>query len=190
MKNKPVSAAGKSVGGHAAGVRKQSCFASKELQFTLAFITVISLLAGIFLQSFAGFLVSYYALHSAFLGIFLITGYAVIVVLVAVFFTHRFIGPFKRIEYEMKLVAAGELSRRLSARGNDDLHVRNFVRYVNEFIGSFEAGSAEYDKLTAAVSASLEKIRAELSKEGFDCERLKAEILSLQKEMQDVRKRW
>ena len=113
-----------------------------------------------------------------------------IVVLVAIFFTHRFIGPFKRIEYEMKLVAAGELSRRLSARGNDDLHVRNFVRYVNEFIGSFEKMSADYHKLNAAVSASLAKIRAGLSKEGFDCEKLKAEILTLEKEMQEFKKRW
>lgn len=184
MKNMPDSAAEKS------RMRKHACFASRELQFTLAFITVISLLAGIFLQSFSGFLVSYYALHAAFLGIFLIAGYAVIVVLVAVFFTHRFIGPFKRIEYEMKLVAAGELSRRLSARGSDDLHVRNFVRYVNEFIGSFEAMSADYNKLNAAISASLGKIRAELSKEGFDCEKLKAEILTLEKEMQEFKKRW
>ena len=90
----------------------------------------------------------------------------------------------------MKLVAAGELSRRLSARGNDDLHVRNFVRYVNEFIGSFEKMSADYHKLNAAVSASLAKIRAGLSKEGFDCEKLKAEILTLEKEMQEFKKRW
>ncbi len=182
MKNRTEIIAGKS------GVRKQSCFASRELQFTLAFIAVISLLSGIFLQSFAGFLVSYYALHAAFLGIFLVAGYAVIVVFVAVFFTHRFIGPFKRIEYEMKLIAGGELSRRLSARGNDDLHVRNFVRYVNEFIGSFEDMSAEYGKLNSAVSQSLGKIRAELSKEGFDCERLKASISALEKEMHEFKK--
>lgn len=185
MKDRTEKTAGKT------GIRKPGCFASRELQFTLAFVAVVSLLAGIFLQSFSGFLVSYYAMHPAFLGIFLIAGYAVIVVLVAVFFTHRFIGPFKRIEYEMKLIAAGDLSRRLSARGNDDLHVRNFVRYVNEFIGSFEDMSADYNKLNAAILASLGKIRAELSKEGFDCEKLKAEILTLEKEMQEFRKkRW
>ena len=167
--------------------RKPNCFSSRELQFTIALITVIALLAGIFLQSSAGFLVDYWGLHAVFLGIFLIIGYAMIVVLVAVFFTHRFIGPFKRIEFEMKLVAAGELSRRLSTRDNDDLHVRNFLRYVNEFIGSFEAWSVEHNKLNVTVSGTLENIRKELSKEGFDCEKIKRELSALQKQIREFR---
>lgn len=183
MGNKPEIKSGKTG-------RKPNCFASRELQFTLAFITVIALLAGIFLQSFAGFLVSYYALHAAFLGIFLILGYAVIVALVSVFFTHRFVGPFRRVEYEMKLVEAGELSRRLSIRNNDDLHVRNFVRYVNDFIASFDEMSTEYNKLNGTVSGTLENIRRELSKEGFDCEKIKQELSVLEKRLHEFRERW
>lgn len=164
----------------------QRCFTSKEIQITLALLTVVALLAGVFLQTVSSLLKEHYGMGAVFAGGFLVLGYAVIVVLIAVFFTHRLVGPFKRIEYEMKLISKGELSRRLSIRSNDDLHVRNFVAYANSFIASFEKTSKDYNALNAIVSARLGEISVELSKEKFDCDRLKAELLALQQQVRDV----
>src|SRR3972149_2764698 len=151
---------------------KQAHFTAKELQLSIAVFTVIALLGGIVLQSGATYLISYYGLATPFLGIVLIVGYIGIVVLIAIVFTHRLVGPFKRLEYEMKLIKSGELSRRLSVRTKDDLHIRNFVKYANQFIASFEEMSKDYNSLNSAVSQKLREIEAELSRETYNCGRI------------------
>ncbi|MBI5886048.1 MAG: hypothetical protein HZB85_05640 [Deltaproteobacteria bacterium] len=164
----------------------QRCFTAREIQITLALLTVVALLAGICLQTVSSVLREHYGMGAVFVGGFLIIGYALIVLLIAIFFTHRLIGPFKRIEYEMKLISGGELSRRLSIRANDDLHVRNFVAYANRFIASFEQMSKDYGALNGVVSARLGEISTELLKENLDCERLKAELLALRQQVRDA----
>lgn len=168
----------------------QRCFTARELQFTIALLTVIALLSGIFLQALSTTLINYYGFHSAFLGVFLVLGYAVIVLLLSVFFTHRLVGPFKRIEYEMRLISKGELSRRITTRANDDLHVRNFVTYANEFIANFEKMSKDYNILNSTVSKKLDELGAELSKDKFDCARLKIEIAALRQHIHEFREKW
>jgi signal transduction histidine kinase len=168
----------------------QRCFTARELQFTIALLTVIALLSGIFLQALSSALINYYGFHTAVLGVFLVLGYAVIVFLLSVFFTHRLVGPFKRIEYEMKLISKGELSRRITTRANDDLHVRNFVAYANEFIANFEKMSKDYNMLNSAVSKKLDELGAELSRDNFDCVRLKAEIADLREHIHKFREKW
>jgi methyl-accepting chemotaxis protein len=169
---------------------KQAHFTAKELQLSIAVFTVIALLGGIILQSAATSLINYYGLATPFLGIVLIVGYIGIVVLIAIFFTHRLVGPFKRLEYEMKLVKNGELSRRLSVRTKDDLHIRNFVKYANEFIANFEEMSKDYNNLNSTVDVKLDEITRELSKETYDCEQLKAEVFELQGKIKALRERW
>ncbi|MBI5235038.1 MAG: hypothetical protein HY886_02185 [Deltaproteobacteria bacterium] len=168
----------------------QRCFSARELQFTIALLTIIALVSGIFLQALSAALITHYGLHAAFLGFFLVLGYVVIVLLLSVFFTHRLIGPFKRIEYEMKLISKGELSRRITTRANDDLHVKNFVGYANEFIANFENMSKDYNILNSTVSKKLDELGAELSKESFDCARLKDEIASLRQHIHEFREKW
>lgn len=169
---------------------RHSHFSSKELQLSIAVFTVIALLGGILLQSAATALISYYGLATPFLGLILIVGYIGIVLLIAIFFTHRLIGPFKRLEYEMKLVKSGELSRRLSVRAKDDLHIRNFIKYANDFIANFEEMSKDYNNLNSTVSTRLNDISIELSKDTYDCEKLKAELLDLQRKIMALRERW
>ena len=169
---------------------KQRYFMAKELQFSLAFVIVLALLGGIFLQAVSSALISYWELKTPFLGFFLIIGYAAIVVLLAVFFTHRLIGPFKRLEYEMKLVKDGNLSRRLSIRTHDDLHIRNFVRYVNSFLSRFEEMSAEYNRLNSTVITKLDMAVEELAKGRTDCPRLKEEIEQLRTQVREFREKW
>lgn len=169
---------------------KQRYFMARELQFSLAFIIVLALLGGIFLQAVSSALISYWQINAPFLGFFLITGYAAIVILLAVFFTHRLVGPFKRLEYEMKLIMAGNLSKRLSIRTHDDLHIRNFVKYVNGFLSRFEEMSGEYNRLNSTVITKLDMAIDEISKGKPDCPRLKEEIEDLRKQVREFREKW
>lgn len=169
---------------------KQRYYMAKELQFSLALVIVLALLGGIFLQAVSSALISYWKLDTPFLGFFLIIGYVGIVVLLAVFFTHRLIGPFKRLEYEMKLVKAGNLSKRLSIRSQDDLHIRNFVKHINSFLSKFEEMSGEYSRLNSTVITKLDMVSEELSKGKTDCPALKEEIDQLRKEVREFREKW
>lgn len=171
-------------------ILKQRHFAARELQFSMALLVVIALLSGIFLQTLSTELVQKYGLNAAVTGFMLIIGYVLLVVLLPVFFTHRLVGPFKRLEYEMKLIAAGELGRRLGIRSKDDLHVRNFINHANKFISSFSDMSKEYSKLNSAVITGLEKLAEEFSKEKFDRDIVKQEIDSLLRQVREFRERW
>lgn len=168
----------------------QRYFAARDLQFSVALLVVLALLGGIFLQTFSSAIISRYGTSTPLLGVFLIIGYFLIVVLIAVFFTHRLVGPFKRLEYEMKLISTGELSRRLSIRSQDDLHIRNFIRHTNNFISKFEEMSKEYNRLNSTVVKKMEEINSELSKKDFDCSKVRSEIVALQKEIREFRERW
>lgn len=165
-------------------------FVAKELQLTIALLAVIALLGGIVLQTLSSVLVKHYGFSTPFLSVLLIVGYIAIVAFLAVFFAHRFVGPFKRLEYEMKLMTAGELGRRLSIRSNDDLHVKNFVRYLNNFIVNFEEMSKEYNRLNSLVSTKLAEVETELSKDNYDCGKLREELRMLQKKIHEFREKW
>lgn len=169
---------------------RQRYYMARELQFSLALVIVLALLGGIFLQAVSSALMSYWQLETPFLGFFLIIGYIAIVVLLAVFFTHRLVGPFKRLEYEMKLVKAGNLAKRLSIRSQDDLHIRNFVRHINSFISRFEEMSGEYNRLNSTVITKLDEISGELSRAKADCPRIREEIDQLMKEVREFREKW
>lgn len=169
---------------------KQRHFVARELQFSIALLAVLALLGGIFLQTVSSILVNYYGVNTSLLGIFLIFGYLSIVLLLAVFFTHRLIGPFKRIEYEMKLISAGDLSKRVMIRTKDDLHVRTFVKYLNEFIANFEQMSKDYNKVNSEFTQKTEEIIQELSKEKLDCDKIVQELRVLQKQIHRLREHW
>lgn len=168
----------------------EKCFSVKELRVSVALLVMVVLLAGVFLQVFSSVLREYYGMGAVFVGSVLVIGYVGIVALTALFFTHRLIGPFKRVEYEMKLIASGELSRRIGIRTQDDLYIRNFIAYANKFIDSFEKMSKDYNELSSTVSVRLGEISEELSKDKFDCAELKARLIALQKQIHAARERW
>ncbi|MEK7841645.1 MAG: hypothetical protein AAB197_03120, partial [Deltaproteobacteria bacterium] len=89
---------------------------AKELQITITILVVLALLGGAFLQSASSALSSFFGFTTPALTIFLTIGYIAIVAILSIFFAHRFLGPFKRLEYEMKTITNGELDKRLSIR--------------------------------------------------------------------------
>ncbi|MBI4950130.1 MAG: hypothetical protein HY955_08305 [Deltaproteobacteria bacterium] len=170
---------------------RQRYFCARELQFSVALLIVLALLGGMSLQALSSLLSRHYGLDTPILGILLVIGYVAIVILLAVFYTHRLIGPFVRLEYEMKLISAGNLSRRLSMRTKDDLHIRNFAKHVNDCIGRFEEMSREYNLLNSALSKRLDDITMEISKGSqADCAMIQQEIKALQAEMRKLREKW
>jgi vacuolar-type H+-ATPase subunit I/STV1 len=160
-------------------VTKQRYYSSRDLQFSIALLVVLALLAGIFLQTVSSALITHYGMSSPLLAVFLAAGYVGIVILIAVFFTYRLVGPFRRLEYEMKLIQSGDLSKRLSVRTKDDLHIRNFVNYVNLFVAGFEGAKKEEDRLRGEILSRIEEIEKELAAGKPDpghCAELKALI--------------
>lgn len=143
-------------------ITKQRYFSSRDLQFSIALLVVLALLAGIFLQAVSSALITWYGMSSPLLAVFLAAGYVGIVLLLAVFFTYRLVGPFRRLEYEMKLIQAGDLSKRLSVRTQDDLHIRNFINFVNSFVAGFEAAKKNEERLLVEILSRLERISGEL----------------------------
>jgi len=169
---------------------RQKYFIARELQLSIALLVMLALLGGLLLQSVAAALTGYLGFKTPALGVFLIIGYVVIVSFLAVFFSHRLVGPFKRLEYEISLIRSGELEQRLSVRTNDDLHVRNFINRVNDLVVNFEEMSEAYSKLNSAVSIGLGTVIDELSKEGFDIEKISSELKHLQSEIHKYREQW
>lgn len=167
----------------------QRYFIAKELQFSIAMLTVLALLGGIFLQAVSSALIDHWGFKTPMLGVFLVIGYIVLVLILAMFFTHRLIGPFKRLEYEMKLLAGGDLTRRLSIRSQDDLHIRNFVRFANIFIDKFVKMSEEYDALNTTVSKKMDEITVELSGEKFSCDKVQGDLRALQQQIEDLQRK-
>lgn len=162
------------------------CFSARGLHYSIALLTVLALLGGILLQVASSALTSYFGFKATAVGIILIAGYVAIIVLLPVFFAHRLIGPFKRLEYEMRLVSSGDLSKRLSIRSNDDLHVKNFIKYANEYIARFERMSDEHKRLNGLVSVRISELANELSTEKFDCNKVKTELKQLKKQLDDL----
>lgn len=169
---------------------RQRYFVARELQITVALLVVLALLGGAFLQSVSRALNEYLGLTTPTLTIFLTIGYIAIVALLAIFFAHRFVGPFKRLEYEMKTVANGALDKRLTVRTRDDLHVRNFVSYVNEFIENFEDMSKDYSKLHSTLSIQMSDIIRKLEKGQYNADEIKETIKTLQKNIHELREKW
>lgn len=169
---------------------RQHYFVARELQITIALMVVLALLGGAFLQSVSAALSSYFGFTTSVLTVFLTIGYIAIITFLAIFFAHRLLGPFKRLEYEMKTITSGELDKRLSIRARDDLYVRNFVAYVNEFIEKFEDISKDYSKLHSALSAELTNLVKRIEKGEHKPEDIKETLKILQRHIHELREKW
>ena len=169
---------------------RQHYFVARELQITVALLVVLALLGGAFLQSVSTALNEYLGFTTPALTVFLTLGYIAIVAILAIFFAHRFVGPFKRLEYEMRIVANGALDKRLTIRTRDDLHVRNFVAYVNEFIENFENMSKDYNKVHSTISLQMGDIIKRMEKGQYNPEEIKEAIKTLHKQMHALREKW
>jgi signal transduction histidine kinase len=116
---------------------KQKYFVTKELRLSIALIILWSLFITAFFTYFAKELGDKIG-HGTPLLIIVMLGYVVIVVVLTLLFSYRFIGPFQRLKTEMRLIRTGEYHRRLNLRTNDDIYIRSFIKEVNIILDEYE----------------------------------------------------
>lgn len=169
---------------------RQTYFVARELQFTIALMVMMALLGGIFLQSISSALTGYMGLETHALGIFLVIGYVALVGLLSIVFSHRLVGPFKRLEYEINYVLDGNLDGRLSVRVKDDLHIRNFIDRINRMISNFEEMDKSYNKLNGNLTIFLNKVGDELAEGTLDKKKALRELREIQHLLDEYRMKW
>ncbi|MCK5236948.1 MAG: hypothetical protein KAR06_08185, partial [Deltaproteobacteria bacterium] len=162
---------------------RQKFFVARELQLTIALLVVIALLGGIFLQYISTALKSYYQFESHMLGVVMILGYLAIVFIISIVFSHRFVGPFRRLADEMIVINKGDLGYRLSVRTKDDVNVRNFVDQVNDLILTFEKKCVSQKVICGELSASILSIKDDITLKNVDMELISKELHELQKKV-------
>jgi len=168
--------------------RRQSHFIARELQTSLALLVVVALLGGVFLQSASKLLSSYFTLSTPTISLILVIGYILIIVFLAILFSYRLIGPFKRLEYEMKIISKGEIAKRLSIRTKDDHHIKKFVAYANDFIDDFETMSKNYNNCCGSISNNISEVIKKLEMTSIDPEDLKTRLKAIQCNMHDLKR--
>ncbi len=169
---------------------QRGLFSAKQLQLSIAVIAVVTLLGGALLQTGADWALERFDLSLAAYILILIGGYVSLILLLCAFFVYKLVGPFRRLEYEMKLIASGELTRRLSVRDGDDLHVRRFISNVNALVANFEEMSREYNRLNNIVDTKLVEINEDLLGNENNVDMVGKEIKMLQEEIHILREKW
>jgi len=167
---------------------KQRFFMTKELRLSVALIVIWSLLAGViftYLTKELGARIDHGVI--SFITVFL--GYVFIVIILVLFFTHRFIGPFERLKMEIKLILGGNYHRRLSVRNSDDFYVRSFVLEVNKLLDEVEKKSFDKDGFRKSIDSELLHVMALIEKEHVSKDKLREALLSFHEKLESLLKK-
>lgn len=131
-------------------------FVSNELRYSIALIVIASLATGIIFILLAKALGM--VINHVYVPVIVMAGYAVIVVLLTMVFTHRFIGPFPRMKMELRIILGGQYSKRLRARTRDDIYIRSFIEELNLFLDEFEKMNRLKQEFIKSIDADLEAL--------------------------------
>lgn len=167
---------------------KQIFFMAKELRISIALIVIWSLLAGIIFAYVTKELGARIE-HGVFSFIAVFFGYVVIVVVLALLFTHRFIGPFERLKMEMRLILTGNYHRRLSIRNSDDFYIKSFISEVNKMLDEFKRKSFDKEGFRKTIDSELLHVMALIEKENVSKEKLREALLSFHEKMEALLKK-
>lgn len=117
---------------------KQRFFTARELRISLAMIILLSFLSAVVFMYLIKVFGDSLKEHSVMAFVLVMIGYAILVGVLTAIFTHRFIGPFERLRYEIGVILAGNYDKRLRIRRQDDAYVRAFVEDVNKVVSLLE----------------------------------------------------
>jgi methyl-accepting chemotaxis protein len=124
------------------GVKKQRFFIERDLFFQTLTLLLSVLLGGFLLlllsKTISGFV------DSSVLFLMLFVGYFLLIIFFAWSLSRKFIGPFGRLQENMKDISKGDLTLKLTVRDGDDIRIKTFVTEAN--------------RLVASVNSSIEKI--------------------------------
>lgn len=113
-------------------------FTARELRISLMLIILLSFLSAVVFMYLIKIFGGAIREHSILSFVLVMLGYVAVVAFLTTFFTHRFIGPFERLRFELGTIIAGDFRKRLKVRRHDDAYVRAFVDDVNKILELLE----------------------------------------------------
>lgn len=163
-------------------VLRQKYFISKELRISIALIILWSLLVTAFFTYFAKELAEKIGNGTPLL-IIVMLGYVLIIVVLTLLFSHRLIGPFERLNTEMRLIRSGEHHRRLNVRRNDDIYIRSFIKEVNMILQEYEMDMQYKKDLIMYIDSDLISIIALIEEGEPSKDKLRERVLAFHKKL-------
>ncbi len=163
-------------------------FVSRELRYSVAFIVIASLVAGI------GFIVLAKAINAVVspeaVTIVIMVGYAALVFLLTMVFAHRFVGPFQRLKMEIRLILGGNYSGKLKIRKRDDPYIKSFIEEINHLLNEFEKMHLLKESLIKTVDEDLEALSDSLNTRSMTKEELLETIESCRNKTRETLKKY
>ncbi len=170
---------------------KQNFFIPRELQYTIAVIILWSLLVTTAYSYFVSEISTRLG-HGVLFFTLVAIGYIFIVFVLTLIFSHRLLGPFQRLKTEMKLIMAGDYSKRLNVRDKDDLYIKSFLMEVNKLLDELEGVHNCKEDFVKCIDSELlnmlsllEEAGCKKEEEGCTREKLQNAIREFNKKVKD-----
>lgn len=157
-------------------------FSLKELRISIAHMVLWSLLV-VAVFTYLAMELGDKIERGPFYFLIVFLGYAIIVVILPIFFTHRFLGPFERLKTELRIILAGDYHRRLSVRSKDDYYIKSFVVEVDKVLDELEKMYFFKKKICKKIDSELSEIKSLLEKKEISEEELRGAVLSFHKKV-------
>lgn len=168
---------------------RQRFFVVRELRLSILMMILLSFMAAVgfmyLIKIFGGTIKE----HTLAAYLIVMLGYAMVVVLLTLFFAHRFVGPFERLRLELSLVLSGDYQRRLGIRKHDDVYVRSFVEDVNKLIERLSSTVKSSDQTLKDIDSKLDKMILKMADGDEAVQKYRKEFLSLRKKINTCRLR-
>jgi nitrogen fixation/metabolism regulation signal transduction histidine kinase len=164
---------------------RQKYFALKELRFSIAHMVLWALLSVAFF-TYMAIEIGEKIERGPVYFIIVVIGYALIVIILTLIFTHRFLGPFERLKTELKLIRTGGHHRRFHVRSKDDFYLRSFITEVNKVLEDLEEISGSKEELHKKINSELSHIKTIIERKEISKEELRETVFSFKKRVEDL----
>ena len=164
---------------------RQKYFALKELRFSIAHMVLWALLSVAFFTYTAIEIGGRIERGPAYF-IIVVIGYALIVIILTLIFTQRFLGPFERLKTELKLIRTGNHHRRFHVRTKDDFYLRSFITEVNKVLEGLEEITGSKEELHKKINSELSNIKTIIERKEISKEELTEAVISFNKRVEDL----
>jgi len=167
--------------------KRKKHFSFKELRLSIAHMVLWALLSVAFF-TYLTIEFSEQLKRIPLYFLIVIAGYAIIVVVLTLVFTHRFLGPFERLKTELKIILSGKPHHRLRIRNRDDFYIKSFIMEVNKLLDKFEKKHLSGKELHEKLDSKLLHIKFLTEKKEISKEELKEAIISFHDEVENLLK--
>ncbi len=164
---------------------RQKYFALNELRFSIAHLVLWALLSVAFF-TYMAIEIGEKIERSPVYFIIVVIGYALIVIILTLVFTHRFLGPFERLKTELKLIRTGSHHRRFHVRTKDDFYLRSFITEVNKILEGLEEITGSKEELHKKINSELSNIKTIIERKEISKEELTEAVISFNKRVEDL----